>query len=248
MLKLAGIDLGETPSYPQAYQLLHFQLSCDGLSAQRNFCLQFSNTNNNHLEMLKTDHSPESLSQSCIAHSPFLRILAGQGLLAEQTPIYQMLVKSCMVLLFFFHNSKIAVNLSCWRPCNSWHMAWAQHRWWQSEHPPMLTWKYTSVMTGNNMHEPRNFQKIIETIKPFHMSHSAFKVKWAGVESECSAVFWKRTAVTYLWDLWFSGINTRCPLERFWIWKESLRQYWSRYRDAMFLLWFSSCCPDVQHK
>lgn len=51
--------------------------------------------------MVKIDHSPESLSQSYIARSPFLRILAGQGLLTEQTPIYQMLIKRCMVLLVF---------------------------------------------------------------------------------------------------------------------------------------------------
>jgi len=37
------------------------------------------------------------------------------------------------------------------------------------------------------MHEPKNFQKMIVAIKPFHMTHSAFKNVWAGVESECSA-------------------------------------------------------------
>lgn len=111
MLKLADIHLGETPSYPQAYQLLHFQFNSDGLPAQRKFCLQFSNANNNHLEMVKIDDSAEGLSQSYILRSPFLRILAGQSLLTEQSPIKQMLVNSCMVLLGFFHNPKTAVNL-----------------------------------------------------------------------------------------------------------------------------------------
>jgi len=70
MLKLAGIHLGKTPSCPQACQILHFQLNCDGLPAQRKFFLQFLKKNNSHLEMVKIDHSAEDSCQSYIPCSP----------------------------------------------------------------------------------------------------------------------------------------------------------------------------------
>lgn len=61
--------------------------------------------------MVSTDHSPEGLSQSNVAYGPFLRTVAGQSLLTEQSPVYQLVKLHGITGFGFFHNAKTAIKL-----------------------------------------------------------------------------------------------------------------------------------------